>query len=55
MARQEKQLHTPIPLGDFKSLSGVGDREDKTGQFCDEYGVCASLSLTKNFYTNLGR
>ena len=34
MMKQEKPLHTLIPLEDFKALLGVDDREDKTARFC---------------------
>jgi hypothetical protein len=31
---QRPALHTLIPLGDFKALLGVDDREDKISRFC---------------------
>jgi len=34
MIKQENQLHTLIPLEDFKALLGIDDREDKTARFC---------------------
>ena len=34
MIKQENQLHTLIPLEDFKALLGVDDREDKIARFC---------------------
>jgi hypothetical protein len=34
MVKKEKQLHTLIPLEDFKAILGVDDREDKISRFC---------------------
>jgi len=34
MNKQEKSLYTLIPIGDFKALLGVDDREDKIARFC---------------------
>jgi hypothetical protein len=34
MTKQEKLLYTFIPFEEFKSLSGVDDREDKITRFC---------------------
>ena len=34
MDKQEKQLHTIIPLGDYKALLGIDDRDDKLSRFC---------------------
>ena len=40
MIKQENQLHTLIPLEDFKALLGVDDREDKTAKFCLVTSTC---------------
>jgi len=34
MDKQEKQLHTIIPLDDYKALLGIDDRDDKLSRFC---------------------
>ena len=34
MDRQVKNLHTLIPLDEFKSILGIDDRDDKLSRFC---------------------
>ena len=40
MTKKEQQLHTLIPLEDFKALLGVDDREDKIARFCLVISTC---------------
>ena len=41
-AKLNNDLHTLIPLDEFKALMGIDDREDKTARFCL---VTSSLSI----------
>ena len=39
--KQDKPLHSLIPLEDFKALLGIDDRDDKMSRFCLVTATCA--------------
>jgi hypothetical protein len=49
MITQEKQLYSLISLGDFKTVLGIDDRENKTASFCL---VISTLSI-EQYYKRL--